>query len=282
MMTDNSVSPSLEEVLARLGELPALPAVLSDLIASLDDESISLEQIAAKISRDQTLAGRTLRIANSPFFGFAGRIASIQDAATLMGLQTIRSIALTSALKKVTEQGNAISSDALDWFWQHALQTASAARQIAGPMRIPQEQAFVAGLLHDIGKFSISVLYPERYAAIEAYCSEHRADWHVAEEALGMPSHSAIGGAIARHWRFPEQLCEALNSYSHPTAQGSPLAQAVHVANVIANAFAATLRENIHVDHVDAASWSAAIRSPEQLRRAVSAACNAASLSAVA
>lgn len=272
-MSESAAAPSsmsMEYVLARLSDLPVMPAVVADLVASIDDDNIDLDQLARKIERDQALASKTLRIANSPFFGLTGQIGSIQEAAAVIGLRTIRSIALASAVGNVV--GNAgVSADSLRAFWLHAFETAVAARQLAPKLQVSAEHAFVAGLLHDIGKIVVSLYCTEMHAAIVKFSSEHNTDWYTAESELGVPDHGLIASALAQRWHFPEALIEALANYHSPGTSATPLAQIIHVADVLSKCNAVANGASLCIERVDERAWAAVIRSETDLHAALRA-----------
>ncbi len=264
-MTETLEIPQIEDVIAKLGTLPAMPAVVMDLVASIDDESIDMEQLTHKIERDQALTSKTLRVANSAFFGLAGKVGSIREAATIIGLRSIRSIALASALGGVMRREG--DKAMLCHFWTHAFMTAVAGRQLAGRVGVSAEHAFVAGLLHDIGKLAVAYFYPDIEARLEQYCKDHAASWCEAELALGMPTHGQIGSALARRWHFPEPLCAALDDY-HADCD-MPLARLIYVADLLAACHAAANGERVFINEIDEHAWHAVIHDERDLQRAL-------------
>ncbi|HEX5126283.1 MAG TPA: HDOD domain-containing protein [Rhodocyclaceae bacterium] len=225
--------PNIDEIIARLSDLPALPSVAADLVSSMDDDDLDLNELVAKLERDQTLTTKTVRVANSPFFGLMGKVSSVQQAATVVGLRTIRSLAVASAMSGLRPPRGID----LNAYWLHAFQTALAARELARAARVAHEQAFLCGLIHDLGKLVMGVLFPEVIESVHALRTESNLTWSAAEQAIGLPSHSAVGAALARHWHFPEMLCQTIEHH-HPPFNGlDGLAQVVHVADALAVAY---------------------------------------------
>ncbi|MGQ5489280.1 HDOD domain-containing protein [Thauera sp. ZXT1-4] len=138
---------------AAAARLPALPSVAVELITSLDAEEADAESLAEIISRDQTLAARLLRIANSSFYGMPGRIHSIRDAIMLIGLRGVRSLAIAASLSGA--QPRECPGLSLQHFWRHSTATAIAAQELARRNQLPADLAFLASLLHDIGKIGL-------------------------------------------------------------------------------------------------------------------------------
>ncbi|MDB5800921.1 MAG: hypothetical protein JWL63_1860 [Rhodocyclales bacterium] len=263
-------TPSIDDIVKRLGDLPALPAVASDLVSSMDDDELDLGELVAKMECDQALATKTVRVANSPFFGMMGKVNSVQQAATVIGLRTIRSLALASAMSSLRPQPGTRGID-LHEYWLHAFQTALASREIARAVRFGHDQAFLAGLIHDLGKLVLAVLYPELVEKLAAKRAEMQISWSVAEQALGLPSHGALGAALARHWHFPESLCQAIDDHHPPFAASDRISDIVHVADALAVTYCAARTGKTAVIELNGAAFKRLALSDTQLRGAVRA-----------
>jgi HD-like signal output (HDOD) protein len=269
MSRDASI-PSAEALVARLKELPALPEVVADLIASLADDDINSTRIARIIQSDPALTGNTLHLANSPFFGMRGSINSIKDAITVLGLRSVRSMALASSISVVMRVSDSAIHDIRN-FWRNAYETAAASRALAPTDQTSQNHALLGGLLHDIGILALAVLRPDLCAAIHAHAIEHRCSWTVAEESLGIPHHGHIGGILAGRWNFPVPLCQIIALHHTPASEGGAIAAAVHIADVMAHA-AETLRGSSYRPPViDATAWQLLKPTPTALLAAARA-----------
>lgn len=139
---------------AAAARLPALPAVVVELVTSLDAEDVDADTLAEIISRDQILVARLLRLANSSFYGMLGRIHSIRDAIMLIGLRGVRSLAIAASLSGALPRE--CTGLSLQHFWRHSTATAIAAQELARRNRLPADLAFIAGLLHDIGRLILA------------------------------------------------------------------------------------------------------------------------------
>jgi putative nucleotidyltransferase with HDIG domain len=263
-----SNAPSINDIIIRLGDLPALPAVAADLVSSMDDDELDLGELVSKIECDQALATKTVRVANSPFFGMMGKVSSVHQAATVIGLRTIRSLALASAMSGLRPQTTRPGID-LHEYWLHAFQTALAAREIARAVRFGHDQAFLAGLIHDLGKLVMAVLYPELIEKLCALRTDMQMSWSAAEQALDLPSHGAVGAALAKHWHFPESLSQAIGNH-HPPFEGSDrITDIVHVADALAITYCAARTGKTTVIELNAAAFKRLALSDAQLRGAV-------------
>ena len=140
---------SFEHIIRQIQELPSLPVVVLELLSSMDQDDTDVHVLAQKIELDQGLAAKTLRIANSSFYGMQSKVTSIPQAVSVLGFHSIRTVVTACALTG----SFAPVSGGFDFqaFWRHSLATAVAARLLAPHLRVNPETAFTAGLLHDLG-----------------------------------------------------------------------------------------------------------------------------------
>jgi len=227
-------------LLARIAQLRPLPQAVMALQAVLQDEGASVADCAARIRQDPALTARLLRLANSAFYGVPGRVAGIDDAVQLIGLRSLRLLAMTAA---VTLQFQAPAGAArwLDAFWRHALAVAHLAQGLAERRGLPVERAYVAGLLHDIGRLVLRTAAPD----VTTHAAFDGAD------------HAAVGAAVARHWHLPEAVAEAVAVHHQPPAGGGAptLVDVVHVADALAHGLGYGYDQREHAPVIDAAAW---------------------------
>lgn len=228
-----------QTVAASVRDLPALPAVVMELIQSLGRSDINAEQLADKISHDQALTAKTLRLANSSFYGMSRKVTSIADATAILGLRTLRSVATAAGL------AGAFSSSAcrdlnFKAFWRHSIGTALCARSLAQTQKLDEESAFVVGLLHDIGRLALASNFPTAFAEAMLYQQAHDCPSLDAEQAVLGTDHAVVGGLIAEHWRFAPGIVEAIVQHHQPRASASgvapSMADLVNVADNMAHA----------------------------------------------
>ncbi len=234
-----------ERILAENPELSSLPQTLAQIIALSSDDNASTNQLADVIRRDPGLTARILRAANSPLYGQARDVASISKATQLIGFRSALSFALASSVYSLTESLQGALSRPR--FWRHALETAVAAKLLAEIMnnsestkvaRVDASEAFIAGLLHDIGMLildnSFSVRYQEICNEVEAggkLCDLENEEWSA--------SHAGAGEFILKQWNIPERICHAVgNHHLSPTDikgqdQFSSLDLCVALANTV-------------------------------------------------
>lgn len=229
---------SLTAVLDKLGQLPAMPAVVQEVINSFNDPDLEVDELARKIGHDQGLSTRVLRVANSSFYGLPRQIASIYEAVVVLGFATVRSLTLAAGLIHAFPlAGKGLFNR--EQFWRHSIQVAAAARELAGCAKIDMEIAYTAGLLHNIGQMVLDTCLHEQFDAVLRRQMREGGDLYALErEMLGF-DHAMAGAEIARRWNFPEVIQEAILFHPVATQQATGfLPVVIHLANLLARAYA--------------------------------------------
>ncbi len=198
--------------LARSGEdLPSLPHVAAKVILISASPDASLPELASIVEKDAALAARVLRVVNSPFYGLRCRIGTIQQAVTYLGLRTLRSLTLGLSLGFLF-RGLKME---LEEFWRHSLFCAVSARKLAPRRGAEPEEAFVAGLLQNVGLLvmfkhlpqeTISRLFPSGYC-LDTLAEEQR--------EVGC-DHTVLGELLAQRWNLPESMIAPLRFHHTP------------------------------------------------------------------
>ena len=238
-----------------VAELPAMPQAVTQALAAVASEGASLEDCALHIEHDQALAAQTLKLANSAFFGVAGRVGSIQDAISILGLRTLTML-LTAAAVSARFGGTTCSGFETAVFWRHSVATGLAARAIAGQVGLDPAQCFIAGLLHDIGRLALAVHQPHEVSIMLAWAQQADVALLDAERAVLGLDHVEIGVAIVRRWNFPAAVVEAIAGHHAPAASTKPgVADVVHAADAMVHALDLAGGVHEYVPAVDAPSW---------------------------
>ncbi len=230
------MKPAYEPLqIADVRDLPALPAAVLELLDMLGRDDVEISEIVARISLDQALTAKTLRLANSSFYGMPRHVASVTDATAVLGLRTVRAV-VTAAVLTGSFKPPACRGFDFMAFWRHAVNIAVIARLVAAEAGADTDAAFTAGLLHDVGQLVLASAYPERFAEVLAHRAEAETTLHDAELALLGIDHGAVGGLVAEHWRFPQPIVEAIGHHQAPPAHAPALAlvRIVHVADQLA------------------------------------------------
>lgn len=227
---------SIPDMLDKLGQLPAMPTVVQEVINSFDDPNLEVDSLAQKIGHDQGLSTRVLRIANSSFYGLSRQVSSIHDAVVVLGFGNIRSLVLAAGFVHAFPQHGEGLFDRKQ-FWRHSIQVAAAARVLAKYARVNAETAFTAGLLHDIGQVVLDACLYKAFDGVLQQLASKGGDLHALErEKLGF-DHAMVGAEMAKRWNFPEAIQQAIRSHHEavdPAAGALPAL--IHLANDLAEA----------------------------------------------
>lgn len=206
----------IEEILS-CSSLPSLPAVALRVVELTSNVDVKLPELATTIQNDQGLASKVLRTVNSSFYGLPNRCASINKALVLLGLGPVKSLALSfSLIGSIGDQ-----DDGFDYqsYWRRGLYTAVAAKVVADHLKLAvADEAFLAGLLQDIGVIAMHRALGFRYAeATESAGGDHR---QLVKFELGAfeVQHPEIGAMLAQRWKFPDELVMPVRYHERPTA----------------------------------------------------------------
>jgi len=238
-MTESTLSPlDLEVLVRKIGKLPASSEVILELLRVIDADEISATALAEIISRDQAIVVRLLRIANSSFYALPGQVESITDAVAILGWRQVRTLAAGVAIFRSFSDVKTPGFD-FNQFWRHSVAVAVAARELALRMKLAEGGAFVAGLIHDIGRIVVAHSFPHYSQAVVRYQEIHACPFTEAEHAVLGIDHARIGGTLAERWHFPPAICNAIATHhatnDAPAPQLDPLALAVWMANALAH-----------------------------------------------
>jgi len=227
---------SVDEVAARIAELPMLPASVSDVIAACEDPDVTVGQLSQRILHDQELTASILKLANSALYGLSRRVATVTEAVVLLGFATIKSLAISSHTYRMLNKalpGYGLSRGEI---WRHSIAVAMTARRLAVEIHLaPVEEAFVAGLLHDIGKTVLSTYMEIAFDDVMTLVREERIPFSEAEERLLGFDHAELGARVAQAWNFPPELVEAIRYHHQPRgATLKPrLTHTIHLADAV-------------------------------------------------
>lgn len=231
--------PAINTLLDGLPDaLGSYAPIVRDIEAALQSPQCSLARVAAAIEKDPDFTVRLLRLANSGFYAFANRVATVTEALSLIGIVQVQDLIISAS---IMDRFSGIREHVVDMrlFWRHSLACGIAARDLAVMRGMRQsDRFFVAGLLHDVGRLAFFAQAP---ALAEVIFERQKATGellHAAErEVLGY-DHADIGGALLRRWRFHDRLIEAASSHHRPL-RGDPKREEVaviHLADHLVNA----------------------------------------------
>lgn len=203
--------------------LPTLPAVAIEAVRLMEGESSSFQSIAQLIKNDQVLAGRILHYANSAYAGMGRQVSSISQAISLLGFNTVRSIILSVSVFDCFTSQFAQQKLSLVNFWLHSIGVAVTAEKLAQRLAFPSpEEAYMAGLIHDLGKLVCYKQFPEKFQEVCRELEQRgafstRPTSHLdIEKAILDTDHTEVGRLIAERWNLPEVLGRTMWLHHQP------------------------------------------------------------------
>lgn len=240
-MTTQSASEQLAAVLEReMADLPPLPAVATRLLDALGNTESVMADLTRLISMDQSIAAKVLRLVNSSYYGFPRQVTTVGHAVVILGFNTVRNMVLAIASFDKFYLGRSPVIDP-DRFWEHSIGVAVCAQILAQKKRLPvkvTEEAFLAGLLHDIGKLFLCQHFPEQYRAALSEAWRQKARISLMEQRCCGAAHTVVGRRIAERWNLPPSLVSTIGRH-HDPAQATDyfdMAALVHASDALTRA----------------------------------------------
>jgi HD-like signal output (HDOD) protein len=216
--------------------LPPIPDALIKLLEIIQNDEASTGELESVILQDQALAAKVLRVANSAYYGFCGRIITISRAIVTIGYHEVQNLSLCALLLEQFLDKKA-DQDAQRLLWQHAFTTAKLARGIAQQRPwMNRDEAYIVGLLHDLGRMVLMVHSSEEYHRIEALRVERNIPTYLAEKELGI-THTKVGKWLAIKWHLPDLYHNVMEFHHDPSdSQGSQKETTlIYLADILAH-----------------------------------------------
>jgi putative nucleotidyltransferase with HDIG domain len=234
-----------------LSKLSTLPQVALDLISLLENQRASVADLAQLISTDQVLTARVLKLANSSNFGFKGQISTLNLALVVVGFNSLKNLILSISATDLLSQVRDFHSVTAEKFFVHGLIVGTGARVLAEKVAYPVPgEAFIAGLLHDIGYQIFNQIYPDQFDELYSYAEQKKLPLYLAEKKLFNFDHSELGTWLAEGWNLPSKLVHTIRYHHHPekAKKYNDLVKIIHVADLVGS----TIQEEngSHTDNV--------------------------------
>ena len=232
------VEPALRELISGTASLPSTPAIYRELVEALRDPEVSIQGIAAVLARDAGMTAKVLQLVNSAAFGLRRQITNPEDAVVFLGIESIRALALSVSAFSMFRT-DTCARFSIGVFQQHSAAAATVARAIAKSRKVSKaalDDAFVAGLLHDVGKLILVSSYPDKYDDVLDEAEKRECTvTQVEREAFGT-THAEAGSYLLWLWGLPDTVVEAVAFHHSPAKcpdhSFGPLT-AVHVADAL-------------------------------------------------
>ncbi len=192
-------------------ELTSLPQTLTEVLRILKDENSNSNELANVISRDPALTAKMLRIVNSPYYGAGREISTLSQAVMTLGTRAVSALTLSTSIYDMTEKWDTTLDRVR--FWRHSLEVAVAARTIAEMIHYPKvEEAFISGILHDIGLLVLEKSFPDKFKSLwnQAESGEHLIEL---EENSWSTNHARVGQFLLDQWNIPSVISESVGQH---------------------------------------------------------------------
>jgi len=228
----------LKRLVSRMTSLPSLPALYHQLIEELNSEDADINRLERIISQDLSMSAKMLQMVNSAFFGLRQKVTSVGRAVLLLGLDTIKGLAMASHVFCSISQQR-VTHFSLDALWRHSIIVSGGAKRIAACEAADNrtiDDAFAAGMLHDIGKLILASELPKPYHQVLELCENEAMALIEAEQTVLGATHAEVGAYLLGLWGLPDPILEGV-AYHHTPAncvlEGFSPLTAVHVADVL-------------------------------------------------
>lgn len=219
----------LDQFFSQATSLPAVPKIVQELIQSFQNDDIDIDSVINKLTKDQALTAKVLRLANSVRYGGNRKVASAHDAVVMLGMDALRTLVLASGITGAFKYPATFDRKQ---FWQQCFAVAEVAKWLAPFAKQQRETAFTCGMLHNIGTILVVITAPQ---AAEKFLQEAGAVREKCEiDAMGFPT-SDISAELANRWQFPTSIVQALRFQNHPLEPQriEPLANLIYVARYL-------------------------------------------------
>lgn len=209
---------SIDKIVATIGDLPAIPDVVAQVIELTDDPNIAVSEVSTLIERDPALTAKLLKVSNSSYYGMRQVVGTLKLALVILGVREVRNIVLGIAVIETLQHPSTERLLVREGLWDHCTRVASLAKRLGVHMELSlQGEDFIAGLLHDIGKLILWKELRDDYVAVYERAKKENKPLHELEyEQFGF-DHADAAAAISEIWGLPDSLTNALACH-HPRA----------------------------------------------------------------
>lgn len=248
---------AMSRLVESIEDLPPLPSLVFRILDLLEDPEFAMDKLDKLIGQDQSLVAKLIKVSNSVLYGGTGDVGTLRDALVRLGMKTVKSLVITTSTRILffpkTNSSLGILSGAL---WEHSVECGLAAQCVARKIRYSDpEEAFVGGVLHDIGKLVILLKLPDQYREIEKMGkSEGANELDLESQLLGF-DHTMIGEKLMKKWRMPSNLKDCVrlhHGFRDVNADGS-LTPIVAYGNCLSHAYSvhAEIKQMNHMTDMD-------------------------------
>lgn len=260
-----------EKILAKLfsgnKQLPTLPVIFGQLTQMLDNPFTSNRKISELVMKDQSMVAKILKLSNSAMYSKRQEITNLANAITFLGTAILRNLVLQISMVRIFDfKDDEIPDFSINTFWEHSLGVAYFTEIVVKKLGLPiNDNYYVGGLLHDIGKLVIYQFYPNEFKTIiKKQINEDIVDYQAEESILGV-NHQEIGAYLAEKWKFKEEILNTICDH-HKTLNSLSVSSAiVRISNLFTKAAGLCFPWDKHIFDIPGdPSWNILVRSRKE------------------
>ncbi len=227
----------IADALRKVSTIATLPEVTARIIRTVEDPKSTASLLHKIVSHDPALVTRILKVVNSAFYGLPGQVGSIERAIVLLGLNAVKNIAVAASLGQLFRGAELCAGYSAKDLWTHCIAVAVTARELARQMKSPiADEAFLAGMIHDVGLLVSLQLWPEKLRQVCETAKAKQQNFCEVERAILGVDHQQLGHGLAEQWKFP-RTCQLVAGFHHQPQTLSDdnrlLVTLVHIADVL-------------------------------------------------
>jgi putative nucleotidyltransferase with HDIG domain len=201
------MNTELEKTIMSAGDLPTIPIVATKVMQLIESDRATAAELSKVVSSDPAVAARVLKISNSSFYGRQGKIQNLSSAIVLLGFTTLKSVVVTASLRQVYQPFGLTEK----MLWEHSFGAGLASKIIAKKIGgLDEEEAFLAGLFHDIGKVIMNSQDPTKFQMVMERCYNEEIRFNEAEKSFYSFTHEEAGALVIKKWNFPDSLTQTV------------------------------------------------------------------------
>ncbi len=224
--------------LDNIQDIPTLPDIALKVNKMLEDYDTSISQLGEVVEKDQGIVSKIMKLVNSTFFGLRSKVRNIPHAIVLLGFNTVRNAVVSVSIIDSFDKGKITEDFDIKDFWKHSISVAVTSRYLAEEAKVGSpDDCFIGGLLHDMGKVILVQHFPDVFNKIVASTKESKSSFFDVEKTECPFNHARIGGHLAKKWRLPEGLVDAIKGHHSVSTSATDfeLLSIIHSADVIVN-----------------------------------------------
>ncbi len=233
----------IKQIQTYIAKMPSLSTTVTKVLEICNNPNTSPGDLNKVISLDPVLTGKVLKLINSAYYSLPNQVASLTRAIIMLGLNTVKNLALSTAILENLADSGLSKGLSMDDFWTHSICVGVTAKSIAAAIGVPvtlRDEYFLTGLLHDLGKIPLNNRFPEIYMKSLEFTSNKQLPLYKTEEIVLGIHHMEVGQMIAEKWQLNDSMKESLYYHHNPEdakEENNVMVSTIALANACANKF---------------------------------------------